>query len=213
MEYIRPSLDKITALVVSDYEQLLASGWRQDADLYVRRGGHFVIRLLQDCYAANGMKVFASGIDSSRYTEVGKAKGKPNIRLPSLTFEGQKILVVDDVADEADTLLAIRDEITRAAHGRVELRFMTLYKKPWAKLVPDFWAEETDKWINFPWEPFEVLGDIMARRSSISEKVKEIRKAGFRKGDLGLYLRVVGAANRDRELVASVREMTKRIAR
>lgn len=211
MEYVRPSLEHVISLVVSDYELLVSSGWSQDVDLYIRRGGHFVIRLLQDCYAANGVRVPARGIDSMRYSNVGRASGKPIVRLPQgISLQGKRVLVVDDVADEADTLIAVREMIDEATLGRVEVKFMTLYKKPWAKLVPDFWAEETDRWINFPWEPFEILTDIMKRELPEDEKVQEVKKAGFTSTDLGLFLRVVSASRRDSKMRADVGEVVRR---
>ncbi len=192
MEYIRPSLDHINSLVVSLYEQLIRSQWKQDLDLYVRRGGHFVIRMLQDCYATNGARIQAVGIDSSRYTDLGKTSAELRVSLPAgLELEGKRILVVDDVVDEGFTLIAVKNKLTEESRGNVEVRLLTLYKKPWAKLIPDYWAEETDRWIVFPWEPLEVLGQIMKRKMTIGELATEIRKAGFDGKDLALYLRVI----------------------
>jgi hypothetical protein len=88
------------------------------------------------------------------------------------------------------------------------MKFMTLYKKPWAKVVPDFWAEETENWINFPWEPFEVLRDIIEKPKPTAEKAEEVRNAGFGRRDLGLYLRVV-AAGKNASLQADAREISR----
>ena len=211
MEYIRPSLDHINSLVVSDYEQLTKSGWNQDFDLYVRRGGHFVIRLLQDCYAANGVRIPSYGVDSFRYTDLGEALQRPMITLPTgVDFAGKSVLVVDDVADEAATLIAIRDVIFERSGADVNLRFLTLYKKPWAKLVPDYWAEETDKWIIFPWEPYEILTQIVKRKVAMGELVTEIRNAGFDQGDLRSYLRVLRASRgKDPRVEAKIGEVLR----
>ncbi len=191
MEYVRPPLSHVHSLIVSVYEQLVRSRWKQDVDLYIRRGGHFVIRMLQDCYAANGFRIPAVGIDSSRYVDLARTS-QIRISLPAkLQLEGKKVLVVDDVADEGATLIAVREKLIKQARGRVDVRLLTLYKKPWARLVPDYWAEETDRWIVFPWEPFEVLGQIVKRKMSAIELEAEVRKAGFDNNDITLYLRVV----------------------
>jgi hypoxanthine phosphoribosyltransferase len=192
MDYVRPSLDHINSLTVSVFEQLMRSDWHQDFDLYVKRGGHFVIRLLQDCYAGSSIRIPAYGVDSYRYTDLGEALPRPSISLPAgLDFNGRKVLIVDDVADEAATLIAIRDKVLERAGGEVEMRFLTLYKKPWAKLIPHYWAEETDKWINFPWEPYEILGQLVRRRTSLTELASEVERAGFKVNDVELYLRVL----------------------
>jgi hypoxanthine phosphoribosyltransferase len=193
----------------------MRSEWQQDFDLYVKRGGHFVIRLLQDCYTARGDRIPAYGIDSIRYTDLGKASPKPLIELPSkVDFRGKKVLVVDDVADEATTLIAIKDKILASVSQRVEMRFMTLYRKPWAKLIPHYWAEETDKWINFPWEPYEVLGQIIRRDLPIAELANEAERAGFHIDEIRAYLRVLNVSlkagsdlrSRTEELIAFVQE-------
>ncbi|MDA4128745.1 MAG: phosphoribosyltransferase family protein [Thaumarchaeota archaeon] len=192
VEYLHPSFAHVNSLVVNLYEQLVRSEWKQDLDLYVRRGGHFVIRMLQDCYATNGITVPALGVDSSRYTGLGETSTEIRVSLPAeLVSKGKRILVVDDVADDGSTLGEVKAKLTEKSGGDVEIRFLTLYKKPWSKMVPDYWAEETDRWIVFPWEPYEVLGQIVKRQLPMDDLVLEIRKAGFGSNDIAQYLRVI----------------------
>ena len=211
MEYIRPSLAYINSLVVTLYERLVGSRWHQDFDLYIRRGGHFVIRMLQDCYAANGMRIPALGIDASRYTDLGLARARVQISLPNgLEIKGKRLLVVDDVADEGSTLAGVKERLAQTANGDAEIRLLTLYKKPWAKVIPDYWAEETDRWIVFPWEPYEVLAQLARRDMPVGELVSEIRKAGFEKNDIDLYQRIIKLVPGNDAVKARVEEIRRR---
>jgi hypoxanthine phosphoribosyltransferase len=72
--------------------------------------------------------------------------------------EGQRILVVDDVWDSGSTAVAVRDRL-RKAGARVEV--CVLHYKPGQSRFPgdgpDFYAEETDAWVVYPWDPAHPL--------------------------------------------------------
>jgi hypothetical protein len=36
-----------------------------------------------------------------------------------------------------------------------EIKTATLYIKPWTKYVPDYYAEQVNEWVIFPWETEE----------------------------------------------------------
>lgn len=54
----------------------------------------------------------------------------------------ENTLIVDDIADTGITLRKCGNLYTTA----------TLFYKPRSKVKPDFYVEETTKWIVFPWE-------------------------------------------------------------
>lgn len=61
------------------------------------------------------------------------------------------IIVADDVADSGKTL----KYLTEYLEGREdvgEIKTATLHRKPRSRFEPDFYLEETDKWIVYPWE-------------------------------------------------------------
>ncbi len=67
---------------------------------------------------------------------------------------GRRILVVDDVWDTGSTVMAVRERLRRAG-GKVDVCVLnykpTKNKFPGEK--PDYYAEETDAWIVYPWDP------------------------------------------------------------
>ncbi|MEM2420182.1 MAG: phosphoribosyltransferase family protein, partial [Acidilobaceae archaeon] len=62
-------------------------------------------------------------------------------------------LIVDDVSDTGRTLQLALDYIRH--YSPKEIKTVTLYVKPWTNLIPDYYAEITDKWLVFPWGTWE----------------------------------------------------------
>ena len=66
---------------------------------------------------------------------------------------GKRILIVDDVWDTGHTAMAVRRRV-REAGGRADLA--VLHYKPGRSAYPekpDYYAETTDEWIVYPWDP------------------------------------------------------------
>ena len=71
---------------------------------------------------------------------------------------GRRILVVDDVWDTGSTIVAVRNRLRRAG-AKVDCCVLH-YKPSHSKFPgdgPDFYAEETDGWIVYPWDPSRPL--------------------------------------------------------
>ncbi len=67
----------------------------------------------------------------------------------------QRILVVDDVWDTGTTVMAVRERLLRAG---AKPDIAVLHFKPQKSRFapdhrPDFYAEETEAWIVYPWDP------------------------------------------------------------
>jgi hypoxanthine phosphoribosyltransferase len=70
---------------------------------------------------------------------------------PDPLLFGKRVLVVDDVWDSGRTALAVKERVRQA--GGVPL-VATLHFKPGRNQVqdrPDFYAEETEAWVVYPW--------------------------------------------------------------
>ncbi len=67
---------------------------------------------------------------------------------------GRRILVVDDVWDTGGTIVAVRDRLRRAG---ASVEVCVLHWKPthsrFPAEQPDYYAEKTDGWIVYPWDP------------------------------------------------------------
>ena len=68
-------------------------------------------------------------------------------------LKGRRVLVIDDVWDSGSTIVAVRDRL-KAAGASVEV--CVLHYKPTRSRFPgdkpDYYAEEIDGWIVYPWD-------------------------------------------------------------
>jgi uncharacterized protein len=89
------------------------------------------------------------------YTGVGDTLPEPQfLQFPSDDLlKGKRILVVDDVWDSGRTIVAVKERIDRA--GASADMAVLHYKPANSKFDsrPDYYAETTDEWIVYPWDP------------------------------------------------------------
>jgi len=89
------------------------------------------------------------------YTEQERTLDKPIfLQLPAdPLLNGRKVLIVDDVWDSGKTIMAVRERVMDAG-GYPETA--VLHYKPahnaYAGTSPDFYVDETDAWIVYPWD-------------------------------------------------------------
>lgn len=95
-------------------------------------------------------------INVKSYVEQGK---RSEVRiLSTLTSDAKNkdVLLVDDLVDEGETISKLM-EYLRERYSPVRLRTAVLYKKPWSRIIPDYFMGTTDAWVIFPWEHGEFL--------------------------------------------------------
>ncbi len=63
----------------------------------------------------------------------------------------QRVLVVDDISDSGETLLAVMKSL-EDKYKEVEFKSATLFYKKSSVYEPHFWINEADDWIDFFWE-------------------------------------------------------------
>ena len=96
-------------------------------------------------------------------------RGRPRI-LKDLIHgvRGKRVLLVDDLVDHGDTLALVMRHLQRR-RPRL-LQTAVIFKKPWSKTEPDYFLEETEKWVVFPFEFSEVESLRKARPGARSAK-------------------------------------------
>ena len=65
--------------------------------------------------------------------------------------EKKRVLVVDDIADSGETLLAIMNYL-ESKYPQIQFKSATLYYKTSSLYQPHFWIHEAKEWIDFFWE-------------------------------------------------------------
>ena len=128
-------------------QQVKDSGFEPEVLIAVARGGLLPGGGLS--YAL-GVKL-TDAINVEFYTDVNETLPDPVLLAPMLdtdSIAGQRILVVDDVADSGRTLGLV---IKLLRGFGAEVRSAVLYAKPRTVVQPDFIWKSTDQWIVFPW--------------------------------------------------------------
>jgi len=130
-------------------EKVRSSGKQFDLVVGIARGGMPVAMVVSD-----HLGVRVDFINVKSYTGIG-ARSTPRI-LSTLTeaVRGKDILVVDDLVDEGDTLMTVKDYLNQQGPRRMESA--VLFKKPWSKVEPDFFLQVVEKWVVFPFELSEI---------------------------------------------------------
>lgn len=126
---------------------------RFDVLLVITRGGMVPACLISERTGIRNILVAAVMF----YTGVGEKLDKLTFLQfpPDPYLKDRRVLVVDDVWDSGRTAMAVRERVLQAG-GRPEIA--VLHYKPKESIYPekpDFYAEETDAWVVYPWDPVE----------------------------------------------------------
>lgn len=158
MKFIAPTWDEIYTKSIR-----LAGLIRKEATLPncligVSRGGLVLARVLSDLLDIQRLYV----IKCEYYSNMGETGRKPKITQKIQTsVVGKRVLIVDDVADSGKSLLEIKKYLQ--SKKPADLKLVTIYTKPWSKVLPDYYISKTSAWIIFPWELHESIKLLSAR--------------------------------------------------
>ncbi len=140
-----------------------------DVIVAVLRGGYFVAKLVADYL---GIDTIAT-IEVKFYRGIGERAERPIVVKPlTIDIRGRDVLIVDDVADSGRTLQVVSD-IARL-HGARTVHTAALFYKPWSIIIPDYYVEETDRWIIFPWEIGETLRELREKYGGLQEAARSV---------------------------------------
>ena len=114
------------------------------------------------------------------YTDVGETRKRPVI---TQEIQGdiahKSVLLLDDVADSGESLIVLKKYVLRKKPAKLSIA--TLYVKPWAKFMPDYFVAKTSAWIVFPWELLEAMKSVNAKDGFASLKGIGIPENYFRR--------------------------------
>ncbi len=175
LKFLPVSWDDIALLTLKLARKVVEAAVTPDVLVGILRGGWIIARLLSDFLGINSVE--AVGVKF--YKGVGEHYERPVVTHPlTADISGKRALVIDDVADSGRTL-QITIELLQL-YGPKEIKTASIYVKPTTVIVPDFYVEETDAWIIFPWEYAEVLRSMIRLKGltpnpeSLNEVLREI---------------------------------------
>ena len=188
LKFLYLTWNDIQYLAEKTADLIKEDGYAADIIIAVSRGGFDPARIISDQL---GIRKLAS-LQIIYYSAVAEKREKPEILFPlNAQIEGMKVLVVDDVSDSGHSLIVVKKYIEEQRVA--EVRIATLHHKPWSEFKPDYYADEVNKWILYPWEPNESIQDLVqmltekgVSREDIPAKLREI---GYSEHDIDRYLR------------------------
>ncbi|MHA1383183.1 MAG: phosphoribosyltransferase [Candidatus Helarchaeota archaeon] len=135
-----------------------------DILVVLARGGFLIARLLSDYLNIREVSI----LQLEYYTDIGEKRLSPNLisDIPCNVNE-KNILLCDDVIDTGESMIFTIEHIKNK--GCKDVKIATLHTKPHSKFIPDFYVEEVDAWIIYPWEICETIKKI---RKSIKNNLK-----------------------------------------
>ena len=140
--------------------QVLESGFEPTMIIAIWRGGTPVGMALQEILAYCGVESDHIAIRTSSYVGVDQ---RGAVAVHGLNYiikkvcHDDRVLIVDDVFDTGNTVVAVIDELTKRARGNTpeDIRVAVPWFKPSRNetdIVPDYYLHETAEWLVFPHE-------------------------------------------------------------
>jgi hypoxanthine phosphoribosyltransferase len=169
--------------------QVLESGFRPDFIVAVWRGGTPVGIAVQELMKYVGVDTDHIAIRTSYYQGIDKTASQVQVHnlgylLENLNHE-DALLIVDDVFDRGRSIEAIIAEMKRLTRRNLpkDIRIATVWFKPEKNvtdLVPDYYVNETNRWLVFPHEldgltadevsgQKPVIADLVTRAKELSQ--------------------------------------------
>ena len=138
------------------YSKILDDGYDPQVLIGVARGG--LVPLAYLSHLLDERKIDTVCVRKYRKGEGTEEDVKTEIRWVTPFHIDQlakydRFLLVDDIADDGGSLEAVLKEFnTNPALKGKTIKIATLLYKPWSRIKPDFFSQETEAWIIFPWE-------------------------------------------------------------
>ncbi len=141
--------------------QVIESGFQPDFIVAVWRGGTPVGIAVQELLKYAAVDTDHIAIRTSYYHGIDKTHSQVQVHnlgylLENLDYE-HSLLIVDDVFDRGRSIEAIINELKRLTRRNMpkDIRVATVWFKPEKNvtdLVPDYYVNETNRWLVFPHE-------------------------------------------------------------
>jgi hypoxanthine phosphoribosyltransferase len=154
-----PTWNRVYILLMGLADKIRKDGFKPDIIVGVARGGWTPARVLSDLLGNTNV----ASVRAEFYTGIAETTSEPTVTQPvSVSVEGIKVLVVDEVADTGRTLKLVKGHIVE--QGAAEVKTATVYSKPWSVARPDYCEKKSSCWIVFPWERKETVRKILRKR-------------------------------------------------
>lgn len=168
--YFPVSWNTYHTLAQSLAEKILADNKKFDQIVAISRGGLTLGHLLSDL-----LQTQIATIAIQSYTDI-QTQGELKImgKLP-IPIRGQRVLLVDDVADTGKTLKRAISYLKKSHPTSVTTA--TMFYKPHSVFKPDYFVKTTSQWIIYPHDTVETIRQIS--KSLLKEGKSDSQIADF----------------------------------
>ena len=171
--------NKIRKILLEQAEKIRKENFKVDIIIGIARGGWIPARILSDFLDISDL----ASMRVEFYLGPSETRKAPILTQGvSSTVSGKNVLLVDDIADTGKSLALAKDHILEK--GAADVRILTVYRKPWSDVNPEYFGRETPCWVIFPWETRETLRKIAEKyrdRKAIAQEFSKLVKAGLSK--------------------------------
>ncbi len=176
--YLPVAWSEYHALARTLAANILTDGIHIDEVVAISRGGLTLGHLLTDL-----LRVPISTFTIQSYTDI-QEQGEVKITKPLTTpIHDKHVLLVDDVSDSGKTIKRALEYLK--TQQPKEVTTLTMYYKPHSVFKPDYYAKETSAWILFPYEPTEMITNIIG----------SMKKEGKSQNDIDDFLHTLNYAD------------------
>ncbi len=155
MEFLTVRPNDILEMTMKLADKITRDGYRPEVLVSIFRGGMVIARYLSDFLDVREIR----SVRIEHYSALEKREGARIVEPLRERVDGKRVLVVDDVADTGDSLAEAVRHVREM--GASEVRVATLHYKPWSKVTPDYYVEQTESWVIYPWEYAETAKFLM----------------------------------------------------
>ena len=122
------------------------------------------------------------------YTRIAETHSRPVISQDvNVEIRRKNILLVDDLVDTGESIKCALDYLNLKDPETVKVA--TLLMKPWSKIKPDYYVEETTDWIVFPHELYEFMTErSQSENYTETEAWKEFLELGIPESSVVFFI-------------------------
>jgi len=173
-----PTWNETSTMLLHQADKIRRSRFKPDVILGEPRFGLIPVRLHSDLLA----NPCITAARTECYHGLSKPKATPVLTHPvSMSMNGKKVLIVDDVADTGRSLKLVIEHVRENAAS--EVKVATLYRNPWSVVRPNYCEKKTELWVVFPWDLKETVRVEFENRGkkSLPDLASDLFEAGLPK--------------------------------
>lgn len=150
-----------------------------DRIICISRGGLVWARVLSDLLA-----IPVSHLTVASYSDLKQTKTPIVTEAPKKLPEKEVWLVVDEICDTGKTFKAVKKHLSKSRSKKIYTLAPII--KPHSVFIPDFWVENVDAWVIFPYEMKETYRAFIKMYGSSEAAKKKLLEIGFKAWQLDL---------------------------